>query len=108
MARHLLTILLLIASQLGSTAQSMNSTVTVGGGALLAGACSSATATVNGALPKMAVILNPESDPIPALTAGISVHAWVSSANTVTVRECALLALTPNSVTWDITVIQRQ
>jgi hypothetical protein len=91
-----------LRAQTASTAQGLTGTITIGGSALLAGACSSATATVTGATTNMIVNANPASDPLPALTTGIATHFWVSSANTVTMRECAIVAVTPNSVTWNL------
>jgi hypothetical protein len=93
-----------LRAQTASTAQGLTGTVTIGGGALLGGACTSATATITGATTNMIVSANPTSDPLPALTTGIATHYWVSSANTVTIRECAIVAVTPNSVTWNILV----
>lgn len=79
---------------------------TLGGGALLAGACTSGTASVTGAQTGMLVVVNPASDPLPALTTGVAIHAWVSSTGTVTVRVCAIIAVTPNSVAYNVRVIQ--
>jgi hypothetical protein len=104
----LAVVLLWPKPQTQSTAQGLTGTITIGGSVLLAGACLSGTSSITGAPMKAAVILNPEADPIPALTTGIAVHAWVSSAGVVTVRECALVGVTPTSVVWDITVVPRQ
>jgi hypothetical protein len=37
---------------------------------------------------------------------GLSIYGYVSAAGTVTVEVCAIVATTPNSVTYNIRVIQ--
>jgi hypothetical protein len=81
-------------------------TAAIGGSALLAGQCSAGTATVTGATTSMAVAVSPSSDPDSNLSAGIGIYGFVSSSNTVTVRVCAIVAVTPSSVTYNVRVIQ--
>jgi hypothetical protein len=79
-------------------------TVSIGGGALLAGACASGTATVTGAAVGMPAIATPsDGTNIPAL--GTSISATVTATNTVTVNVCALLALTPTAKTYSVRVL---
>lgn len=79
-------------------------TGSLGGGALLAGACTSGTVSITGATTSMAVIMSgaggadPGGDFIP--------RAYVSSANTVTAMVCAAVAGTPAAQTYNIRVIQ--
>lgn len=79
------------------------------GGALLAGACDSGTVTVNGATTGMVATASPTSDPQTGTTTGlgVTIYAFVSSANTVTVRVCAISAVTPNSVTYNVSVFPK-
>jgi hypothetical protein len=90
---------------LGATSGMMSgTTVSIGGGALLAGACASGTATVTGAVVGMPAIATPsDGTNIPAL--GTSISATVTATNTVTVNVCALLALTPSAKTYSVRVL---
>jgi hypothetical protein len=76
----------------------------IGGSAVGAGACASGTVSVTGATTSMAVKATPVADP------GASFIPWafVSSANTVTVRVCNFTSTsaTPTSTTYNIRVIQ--
>lgn len=74
----------------------------IGGGALLAGACASTATTVTGATVGMAVVATPNTYP------GDAVYwkAYVSGADTVTVKVCAAIALTPTASTYNLRVIQ--
>jgi hypothetical protein len=76
----------------------------IGGSAVGAGACASGTVSVAGATTSMAVKATPVADP------GASFIPWafVSSANTVTVRVCNFTSTsaTPTSTTYNIRVIQ--
>lgn len=72
----------------------------IGGGALLAGGCTSTTVTVPGAAAGMAVVAAPNTYP----GDGTFWYAYVSSANTVTVKACAVIALTPVSTTYNVRV----
>lgn len=73
---------------------------TITGTLLALGACNTGTATVTGATTTMEATASPVSDP------GSTVvwHAWVSSANTVTVKECELILGTPNNTAFNVTV----
>ena len=77
-------------------------TGSLGGSALAAGACSGTTATISGATTAMAVVASPAADP----GAGFYWPAFVSAANTVTVRVCAAAAGTPSASTYNVRVIQ--
>lgn len=80
-------------------------TSAIGGSALLAGQCAAGTATVTGATGSMTAMASPSSDPDSVLSTGIAIYSFVSSSNTVTVRVCAIVAVTPASVTYNIRVI---
>lgn len=73
----------------------------IGGSALLAGACSSGTVSITGATTSMAVVATPATYP----GDGSEWAAYVSSANTVTVKVCAIIALTPTASTYNVRVI---
>lgn len=75
----------------------------IGGGLLTAGTCASGTATVTGATTAMTTTL-----PIGATYPGdgFEIYSYVSAANTVTVKVCALVALTPTATTYSVAVIQ--
>jgi hypothetical protein len=75
-------------------------TVTVGGGALLAGGRSTATVTVPGARAAMHVTITPQTDP----GAGYMYGGYVSANDTVTVWIMAILALTPASTVYNVLV----
>jgi hypothetical protein len=90
---------------LGATSGMMTgTTASIGGGALLAGACASGTATVTGATVGMPTIATP-SDGTNIAALGTSITATVTATNTVTVNVCALLALTPTSKTYSVRVL---
>lgn len=74
----------------------------IGGSALAAGACSSATVTVTGATTAMAV----EASPVTYPGDGIFWHGYVSAAGTVTVKVCAAAALTPTASAYNVRVLQ--
>lgn len=75
-------------------------TGTITGTLLALGACNTGTATVTGATTAMQATASPVSDP------GTTVvwHAWVSSVNTVTVKECELVLGAPNNTAFNVTV----
>lgn len=77
-------------------------TGSIGGGALLAGACTSGTATVTGATTAMAISVTPVAYP----GDGTDWKAYVSSSNTVTVKVCGLVAVTPSATTYNVRVLQ--
>jgi hypothetical protein len=74
----------------------------IGGGALLAGACSTTAVTVAGATTGMVAEVDPNTYP----GDGSVWSAQVTSANTVTVKVCAIIALTPTASTYNVRVIQ--
>jgi len=76
-------------------------TGSIGGGLLSAGACATGTATVTGATTAMTVSL-PQPATYPG--DGFEIFAYISAANTVTVKVCALVALTPTASTYKVTV----
>jgi hypothetical protein len=77
-------------------------TGSIGGGALLAGACTTGTASVASSTTSMSVAAAPVSDPGTSVTW----EGFVSSAGTVTVRVCALIAATPTATTYNVRVLQ--
>ena len=74
--------------------------ITLGGSALLAGQVLTATVTVPGARPQHHVKITPQGDP----GIGIYWHGWVSANDTVTARILAILALTPASIVYNVSV----
>lgn len=74
----------------------------IGGGALLAGACTSGTVSITGATTSMVAIAAPNTYP----GDGNIWSAQVTSANTVTVRVCAVIASTPTASTYNVRVIR--
>jgi hypothetical protein len=76
----------------------------IGGSALTAGTCASTTVTVAGAATSMSVLATPTTYPGDAF----DWKAYVSSANTVTIKVCTNLAAggTPTSSTYNVRVIQ--
>jgi hypothetical protein len=77
-------------------------TLALGGGALTVGTCTTGTATVTGATTAMTAIASPAANP----GASMGWYAFISAANTVTVKVCALLAGTPTSTTYNVKVLQ--
>lgn len=77
-------------------------TGSIGGGALLAGACTSGTVSITGATTSMVAVASPNTYP----GDGSLWNAQVTSSNTVTVRVCADVALTPTASTYNVRVIQ--
>lgn len=78
-------------------------TASIGGGALLAGACATGTATVAGATTAMVPAAAASTTAVPG--AGFSVNAQVTSSNTVTVSVCAIVNGTPTASTYLVRVI---
>jgi hypothetical protein len=78
-------------------------TASIGGGALLAGACASGTATIAGATTAMVPATTASTSAAPGV--GFSVYAQVTSSNTVTVSVCALVNGTPTASTYLVRVI---
>ncbi len=73
----------------------------IGGSALLAGACASTTVTVTGAASGMVATATPSTYP----GDGNYWLAYVSAANTVTVEVCAAVAGTPTASVYNVRVI---
>lgn len=79
-----------------------NVTGSIGGGALLAGACASGTTTIAGATTTgMVAFATPETYP----GDGFPLQVYISSANTVTVKVCAEVAGTPTASLYQVRVI---
>lgn len=76
-------------------------TSSIGGAALLAGACTSGTVTVTGATTGMGVIATPAT--FPGL--GSTWYGYVSSSDTVTVSVCAIIGLTTTTSTYNVRVL---
>jgi len=79
-------------------------TSSIGGSALAAGICTTGTASVSTAANSMAVAVSPAADPGTGFTWG----AWVSAANTVTVRVCNIsgASATPTATAYNVRVSQ--
>lgn len=77
-------------------------TASLGGSALVAGACTTGTVTVTGATVGMDAHATPSTYP----GDGSEWAAYVSAANTVTVKICAIVALTPTASVYNVRVIQ--
>lgn len=76
-------------------------TGSIGGGALLAGACSSGTVAVTNSTTSMTVAVSANTYP----GDGTLYYGYVSTNGTVTVKACALVALTPGASTYNVRVI---
>ncbi len=72
----------------------------IGGGALLAGACASTATTVAGVTTGMVAVSNPTTYP----GDGSEWFSYVSNTNEVTTKVCAIIALTPGSSSYKIRV----
>lgn len=83
----------------------VGTSASLGGSPLLAGACTAGTVTITGAGTTMAAVASPSSDPDSSLSTGIAIYAFVSASNTVTVRLCAIVAVTPAASTYNVRVI---
>lgn len=77
-------------------------TGSIGGGALLAGACASGTVAVTNSTTAMVVTASPVTYP----GDGAYWMAYVSTAGTVTVKVCAAVALTPTASAYNVRVLQ--
>lgn len=77
-------------------------TGSIGGGALVAGACTSGTVAVANSTTSMAVVTTPVTYP----GDGAEWEGYVSTAGTVTVKVCAIVALTPTASTYNVRVLQ--
>ncbi|MGG2044131.1 hypothetical protein [Burkholderia gladioli] len=74
----------------------------IGGSALAAGACASGTVTVTGATTSMVAQASPVTYP----GDGNVWSAYVSGADTVTIKVCAVVAGTPTASTYNVRVLQ--
>lgn len=86
----------------GGTAVLSGTSGSIGGGALLAGACSNTTVSISGLTTAMAIVTTPTAYP----GDGFFWHAYASSANTATVSVCAAVAGTPSASTYNLRVLQ--
>jgi len=75
-------------------------TGTITGTLLSVGTCDTGTVSIPGATTGMHASASPITDP----GTGVVWEAWVSSADTVTVKECALLTLTPANTAYNVVV----
>lgn len=73
----------------------------IGGGALLAGACASTTVTITGVVVTDVIDATPQTFP----GDGTIWFAYRSAADTVTVEVCAIIAITPTASTYNILVM---
>ena len=93
-------------SQTQGSSTLSGTSASIGGAALAAGACTTGTATVSGAALGMAAIANPTTGTTPGDS--FTFDAFVSAANTVTVRVCnrAGLGTTPAASTYAVRVVR--
>lgn len=75
-------------------------------GAITIGTCNTTTVSVTGATTAMDVVVTPVSNPDSGSAGLVRWDGYVSSANTVTVRECGLGVVTPNATAYNVAVIQ--
>jgi hypothetical protein len=75
----------------------------IGGSALAAGGCASDTVRVSGATTSMAVVASPAGT---SPGDGYIWQAYVSNADAVTVKVCAIAGGTPTATTYNVRVIQ--
>jgi lysophospholipase L1-like esterase len=81
-------------------------TGSIGGSALLVNNCSTGTATVTGVSSAMTIQVTPVTDPNASTTQDYDWYGYMSGANTVTVKVCALVAGTPGATTYNVRAIQ--
>lgn len=77
-------------------------TSAIGGGLLTAGTCATGTVAVANSTTSMTVSVSPNTYP----GDGTLFYGYVSTNGTVTVKACAIVALTPTSSTYNVRVIQ--
>lgn len=77
-------------------------TGSIGGGLLAAGSCASGTVAVTNSTTSMTVSISPNTYP----GDGSTWYGYVSANGTVTVKVCALVAVTPSASTYNVRVIQ--
>jgi hypothetical protein len=80
-------------------------TSSIGGGALLVNACATGTATITGISSAMVIQVTPVSDPNGSTAQNYDWYGYMSAANTVTVKVCALVAGTPTATTYNVRAI---
>jgi hypothetical protein len=95
-----------LTSQFAQGFSLTGATGSVGGSQLQAGQCASGTATVSGANTSMTTIASPSSNPLADSNHGLSIWAFVSGTDTVTVEVCAIVTTTPASTTYNVRVSQ--
>lgn len=80
----------------------------IGGSALLAGACATGTVTVTGATTAMAAVASPAggADPSNGGILGVAIDDRVSATNTVVVSVCSPIAGTPTAANYNVRVLQ--
>ncbi|MGA7807251.1 hypothetical protein [Bradyrhizobium sp.] len=79
-------------------------TGSLGGSALIAGACSSTTVSITGATTGMSAVMSGAGGSDPG--GAYQEKAWISSSNTVTAEVCAVVAGTPAAQTYNVRVLQ--
>lgn len=77
-------------------------TGSIGGGVLTAGSCASGTVAVTNSTTAMTVQVTPNTYP----GDGTLFFGYVSANGTVTVKACAIVALTPTASTYNVRVLQ--
>lgn len=80
----------------------IGTTGSIGGGVLIAGACTSGTVAVTSSTTAMSVVATPVTYP----GDGVTWSGYVSTAGTVTVKVCAIVGLTPGASNYNVRVIQ--
>lgn len=92
----------------GSLPTLVGTTSSIGGGALLAGACATGTVAVIGSTTGMPVVAAPAAgtDPTNGGVLGVAWEGRVSVNGTVTVSVCAPIAGTPAAAAYNVRVIQ--
>lgn len=85
-----------------STPALSGTSTSIGGGALIAGACASTTVTISGATNAMVADVSPITYP----GDGFYWRGYVSSSNTVTASVCAAVSGTPAASTYNIRVLR--
>jgi hypothetical protein len=91
-----------IGSGTGAGTTLSGTTSSIGGSALLAGACTSGTVAVTGSTTAMGVVATPVTYP----GDGFDWEAFVSAAGTVTVKVCGFIAGTPVASAYNVRVLQ--
>ncbi len=89
-------------SILQNSANFSATTGSIGGGSLTAGQCASGTVGITGVHPNSVAVASPVTYP----GDGMAWRAYVSSADTVTVKVCAEAAGTPTASAYNVRVIQ--